>query len=89
MRIEVIRTTAEGADAEQVEVPPGATVAEAIAVSRFARANVAALAVYGRVVTPDRILEEGDRIELLRDLLTDPKEARRIRAATRSDSSAE
>lgn len=39
------------------------------------------LAVYGRVAKPDTVLFENDRIELLRPLLRDPKDTRRLRAA--------
>jgi putative ubiquitin-RnfH superfamily antitoxin RatB of RatAB toxin-antitoxin module len=38
------------------------------------------LAVFGRLVTPASALHEGDRIEVLRPLLADPKQRRRERA---------
>ena len=60
----------------------GTTVAEALAASRFADAKPAALAIYGQVVAPERVLVEGDRIELLRELLVPPTQARRQRADT-------
>jgi len=41
------------------------------------------LAVLGRLTTPDTVLHDHDRIEILRPLAIDPKEARRLRAATR------
>ena len=63
-----------------LDVPPGTTVAEALAASRFAAERPAALAIYGQVVSAQRVLAEGDRIELLRDLLINPMEARRRRA---------
>jgi hypothetical protein len=37
------------------------------------------LALWGRVVPPDAVLRDGDRLELLRGLQVDPKEARRLR----------
>ena len=37
------------------------------------------LALWGRVVQPDVVLRDGDRLELLRGLQVDPKEARRQR----------
>ncbi|MEZ5538768.1 MAG: RnfH family protein [Pseudomonadales bacterium] len=40
-----------------------------------------ALGIYSKAVTDDYVLQEGDRIELYRPLLLDPKEARRQRAA--------
>ena len=80
MKIELAYANAEGTCTETVEVPVGTTVAEAVAASCFAGKDAAAFAVYGRAVREDRTLEEGDRIELLSDLLVDPKEARRMRA---------
>jgi hypothetical protein len=38
-----------------------------------------ALALWGRLVSPDTVLRDGDRLELLRGLQVDPKEARRQR----------
>jgi putative ubiquitin-RnfH superfamily antitoxin RatB of RatAB toxin-antitoxin module len=43
----------------------------------------ARLAVFGRTVGLDSPLHDGDRIELLRPLVLDPKEARRRRAGAR------
>ncbi len=45
----------------------------------------AVLGIFGRVVAADQVLREGDRVEVYRPLLRDPKVARRDRAApTRS-----
>ena len=82
MKVEVVYATAQGANCEELELPEGATVRAAIAVSQFASTPVAATAIFGKVVSADRMLEEGDRIELLRELLIDPKDARRRRAQT-------
>lgn len=38
------------------------------------------LGVFGKVVTPDYELVDGDRIEIYRPLIADPKEVRRQRA---------
>lgn len=38
------------------------------------------LAIFGRAVEPHTPLQDGDRVELLRPLLADPKQARRQRA---------
>jgi putative ubiquitin-RnfH superfamily antitoxin RatB of RatAB toxin-antitoxin module len=37
--------------------------------------------VFAKKVPADRVLEEGDRVELYRPLILDPMEARRRRAA--------
>jgi putative ubiquitin-RnfH superfamily antitoxin RatB of RatAB toxin-antitoxin module len=39
------------------------------------------LALHGVRTTPEAVLHDGDRIELLRPLVADPKDARRKRAA--------
>ena len=39
------------------------------------------IGVFGRLCTPDRVLESGDRVEIYRPLLADPKEVRRRLAA--------
>jgi putative ubiquitin-RnfH superfamily antitoxin RatB of RatAB toxin-antitoxin module len=43
-------------------------------------ADAACLAVFGRAATPATRLHAGDRIEILRPLLADPKQRRRERA---------
>ncbi|MCY3813184.1 MAG: RnfH family protein [Gammaproteobacteria bacterium] len=80
MRIEVARATAAGADSVALDVPDGATVAEALAASPFGDVSFAALAIHGEVVKLEQHLRDGDRVELLSSLLEDPKSARRNRA---------
>lgn len=78
-----------------LQVPPGTTVAAAVARSKLlekfpeAAARPLACAVFGRAVPSSYELREGDRIEILRPLLIDPKQSRRAaaersRAETRS-----
>ena len=66
-----------------VFLPDGATVGEAVTRAGFdeaTMASVAALAIHGERVAPDARLRDGDRLELLRPLQADPKDARRLRA---------
>jgi putative ubiquitin-RnfH superfamily antitoxin RatB of RatAB toxin-antitoxin module len=42
--------------------------------------NVCPVGIFGRKKAPDTVLREGDRVEIYRPLLADPKEARRRRA---------
>ena len=64
-------------------MPPGATVADAVAVSgvaaEFPHVDIDSLpaGVWGHPVERDAILKDGDRVELYRPLLRDPREARR------------
>lgn len=83
MKVELVHATAQGASSEELELPEGTTVRAALGASRFASTPAAGVAIYGRVVALGRVLEDGDRIELLRKLRADPKDARRKRAETR------
>ncbi|PZN31050.1 MAG: RnfH family protein [Proteobacteria bacterium] len=66
-------------------VPPGTTVAAAVELSGLPRrfpdihSRPLACAIYGRVVALSQCVAPGDRIEILRPLTVDPKEARRRR----------
>jgi uncharacterized protein len=76
----------------QLELNAGATVEQALQASgligRFPEIGSApACAVFGKAVTLTQVLKPGDRIEILRPLLIDPKEARRQAARSRSRSS--
>ncbi|ANN66869.1 RnfH family protein [Bordetella bronchialis] len=74
----------------QVELPAGATAAEAIAASGFMQDFPgvdpwrAGVGVFGRVVQPGYTLHDGDRVEIYRPLAFDPMESRRRRAAHRA-----
>jgi putative ubiquitin-RnfH superfamily antitoxin RatB of RatAB toxin-antitoxin module len=76
----------------ELHLAPGATVGEALRRSGLlARASLAmgvepAFGVFNRLRSADWPLCDGDRVEIYRPLLVDPKEARRIRAAGRSRS---
>ena len=83
MKVEVIRAWPRGFDSRTVELPEGATATDAIAASGFDTDGVVALAVFGVRIDGNAKLHDGDRIELLRPLLADPKDARRQRAAAR------
>lgn len=65
-------------------LPEGALVAHALTQSGIVEQHpeTAALSVgiFGKKVTPDTLLREGDRVEIYRPLTNDPKEKRRIRA---------
>ena len=80
MRVEIVYATAEAVSAEVLDLPDGTPLGEAVKASRFASTPAAAYAVFGKVATAQRVLEDGDRIELLRELVIDPKAARRKRA---------
>lgn len=68
-----------------VQLPPGARVRDALQASGLAAAGVdwraAGVGIWGRKSAPDQGLREGDRVEVYRPLLVDPKAARRERFA--------
>ena len=84
--VSVVYALPEHATTIKLELPVGATVAEAIARSRIAERHPgadlarAAVGVFGRRVRRDAVLADGDRVEIYRPLLADPKDARRRRA---------
>jgi uncharacterized protein len=85
MRVEVAYAGPEGAAIVGVELTDGASVADAIdasaLVSRFGLVDAAlGVAIFGQAATRATPLRPGDRIELLRPLRADPKDARRRRA---------
>lgn len=83
MKVEVIAAWPDRSTAVVLEVPEGMRAIEVCAASGLAEGYpLAGMAVFGRRVGDDTMLHEGDRLELLRPLTIDPKEARRRRAET-------
>lgn len=80
MRVEVVLALPRDCERVVVTLPPGASVADAVAASGLSLDGIAGYAVFGLRVQATAILHEGDRVELLRPLLVDPKDARRRRA---------
>lgn len=79
MRVEVIRAWQHRFDSVLLELADGATVADALAASGF-NEGAHAIAIHGVNATAGTVLNENDRVEVLRPLLIDPKDARRRRA---------
>lgn len=69
----------------EVELPAGSSVADALTRSGIAARHpeigtaVDGVGIYGKRVALDSLLADGDRIEIYRPLLADPKERRRRR----------
>jgi putative ubiquitin-RnfH superfamily antitoxin RatB of RatAB toxin-antitoxin module len=70
-----------------LEVLPGTTAAQAVSQSDISHhfpdltTNGAALGVFGKAVKDDYVLHAGERVEIYRPLIADPKEVRKQRAA--------
>jgi uncharacterized protein len=86
LRIEVVYALPQGADRVALELAPGATAADAVRASGLLARHPeielasASLGIFGRVVAAGTALADGDRVEIYRALLLEPKEARRRRA---------
>jgi putative ubiquitin-RnfH superfamily antitoxin RatB of RatAB toxin-antitoxin module len=71
----------------EIQVPVGTTVLEAAQRSgvgeKFEGVDLdnAKFGIYAKVVAPTQVLREGDRVEVYRPLVADPKEVRKARAA--------
>ncbi|MFK7831259.1 MAG: RnfH family protein [Congregibacter sp.] len=88
LRIEVVYGTAEKQALLALDVPEGTTALQAAQ-----RSDVASqfpgliidentrVGIFGQLVSTGQVLREGDRVEIYRPLLADPKEVRKARAA--------
>ncbi len=86
IEVEVIYATPERQQIRRLRLAPGATLRMAIESSdlllEFPEIDLAVhcVGVFGRLVPEDGVLADGDRVEIYRPLLADPKQARRTRA---------
>ncbi len=70
-----------------IQVRPGATVRDAIQQSGILDSHPeidlssSKVGVFGKLTGLDAVLREGDRVEIYRPLIADPKEVRKLRAA--------
>ena len=84
MKVELLRAWPRRFELAEVQLPEGATVHDAVMAAGWgADLEAVAYAVFGQRVEDDAPLCDGDRVELLRPLLADPKEARRQRVEDR------
>lgn len=87
LRIRVVYALPDQQPSVDLQVPPGTSLTEAVNLSGLlqkfpeAAAHPLACAIFGRAVPLTYELRDGDRIEILRPLLIDPKQSRREAAA--------
>ncbi|MNO66754.1 Persistence and stress-resistance antitoxin PasI [compost metagenome] len=87
--IEVVYALAERQRLLRLSVPYGTCMREAVELSgiavEFPEIDVrhCPLGIFGKAVTlpEERVLEDGERVEIYRPLIADPKEVRKQRAA--------
>ncbi|HWL27573.1 MAG TPA: RnfH family protein [Burkholderiaceae bacterium] len=91
MKVQVVFARPDSVWQVDVQVPAGSTVRTALEASGYARqfpeqmAKDPAVGIYGQRCDPDRVLADGDRIEIYRSLTFDPMESRRRRAIHRKE----
>jgi putative ubiquitin-RnfH superfamily antitoxin RatB of RatAB toxin-antitoxin module len=86
LQIEIVYAEPQRAIVKTFRLAAGACVADATRLAAldpdFSGVDLenSALGIFGRVIRGDHPLQEGDRIEIYRRLMADPKAARRARA---------
>jgi len=86
IHVEVVLAMPERQDLIALELVVGSTVADAITQSGFVEIyegfelDLAKVGIFGQKTSPEQVLRDGDRVEIYRPLIADPKEVRRQRA---------
>ena len=88
IKIEVVYALPSQQVAVRLDVAEGTTAAQAVMLSQLVEKfpeirldGQNKLGIFGRLTKPDTVLRQGDRVEIYRSLLADPKEVRKRRAA--------
>ena len=79
LRVEVVYALADRVQRTALELPAGATVADALRASGVAD-KAGAIGIFCKRVDPGTRLADSDRVGIYRALRLDPKDARRRRA---------
>jgi putative ubiquitin-RnfH superfamily antitoxin RatB of RatAB toxin-antitoxin module len=91
LRVEIVYALPERQTLLALYVPAGTTLAGAVSASGITTLHpeidlaTAKVGIFGKLASADTVLHGGDRVEIYRPLVADPKEARRARAAKRQD----
>ena len=86
INIEVVFAMPQRQELIALKVRVGSTLADAITQSGIAEKfegfelDLAKVGIFGHKASPDQVLRDGDRVEIYRPLIADPKEVRRQRA---------
>lgn len=87
MKIEVVYALPHKAELVRLDLPEGATVAQAVEASGLQQKypdidlKKNKFGIYAKLAKADAVLRDKDRIEIYRPLIADPKEVRKQRAA--------
>ena len=86
IHVEVVLAMPERQELVSLEVPAGSTLTDAIKQSGLPEMfegfelDLAKVGIFGQKTDPEQVLRDGDRVEIYRPLIADPKEVRRQRA---------
>ena len=86
IRVEVVFAMPQKQELLALDIAAGSTVADAIHQSGIVELfgeveiDITRVGIFGQKASPDQVLQNGDRVEIYRPLLIDPKEIRRQRA---------
>ncbi len=86
IRVEVVYALPGGQDIVPLLLAPGTTARAAVQASGLAARHPEIgtgrlrVGVFGKLVAPEALLSDGDRVEIYRPLRADPGDARRARA---------
>jgi len=84
--VQIVYALPEEQTVRTVQVAPGTTARDAIRLSGFHDSvpgfdpDHHPIGIFGQLIAPDILVEDGDRIEIYRPLLIDPKTSRKLRA---------
>lgn len=79
IQVQVVSATVSGAQRQTIVLPGTATVADALQAAGVVHQGD--VGIWGKHVALDTVLADGDRVELYRPLIADPKQARHRRAS--------
>jgi putative ubiquitin-RnfH superfamily antitoxin RatB of RatAB toxin-antitoxin module len=87
IRVEVVYALPQEQTILSLKVPPGTTAAQAIELSGVLKKHPEIdlarnkIGIFGKLIKPETVLREKDRVEIYRPLIADAKEIRKQRAA--------
>ena len=90
IQVEVVLAMPDRQELVVLEVEAGTTLAGAITLSGLPEKfedfelDLSRVGIFGKKASPEQVLAAGDRVEVYRSLIADPKEVRRQRALTQA-----
>ena len=88
IRVQVCYPTAPRPQLRELMLAEGSTLRDALQASALVMPGLdmdtCPVGIFGKKKTPDTVLRDGDRVEIYRPLVADPKDARRRRVAKKT-----